>query len=157
MILALVGSISAGLFATLVHEIPAEKRAIDEHTTLCDMVRRMRTDATAASDVSTVKDPSGRLEIVLTQRDGQVRYRARSGQVERTKTGAAGKGLPREQMFWPVPHAKVRWDVRRQAGGNVAVVVGTALGPIGRQSKRERLANVHVLFLGRPGRTGGRP
>ncbi|HET6430045.1 MAG TPA: prepilin-type N-terminal cleavage/methylation domain-containing protein [Phycisphaerae bacterium] len=152
-ILLMVGAISVELFGTIVRDIPDRKRAIDEHTALAGMVRQMRKDASAATDASAEEGTGG---LVLTCPAGKVRYQAAAGRVERTEEPADAGGRGRT-MAWPVPHATVRWDVRRDGGRAVGLEVRTKVDPVGRARDQRPLANAHVLLLGAAGREGDKP
>ena len=152
-LLLMVGVISVELFGTIVRDIPDRKRAIDEHTALAGMVRQMRKDAWAATDASAEEGTGG---IVLTCPEGKVRYQAAAGRVERTEEPADAGGR-RRTMTWPVPHATVQWDIRRDGGKAVGLEVRTKVDPIGWVRDQRPLANAHVLLLGAAGRAGETP
>jgi len=152
-IMLIVGSISAGLFMALMRDIPARKRAVDEHTALAGMVRRMRKDFQAASAVAM---PAGTSDIVLTAPGGKVRYRAAAGAVQRTEKPVDNAGKART-MSWPAPHATVRWSLRRAGGKVVGVEVRTRVNPPDWVRDQRPLTNAHVLLLGPAGKAGRTP
>ena len=151
VIMGIAGTISVGVLATVMRDIPAEKTAIEEHATLGAMVRQMRKDVAASADAAVLTDPPG---IVLTTGGAKVRYVGRDGQVERTEE-VAGGSAGAKPMIWLAPHGVVHWSVRRLGDRGIAVEVRTEVTPAVPPRGRRTLTNAHLLVLGGSGRTGG--
>ena len=149
-VIGLLGAVSAGmagLFVTLIADIPRAKRAMDANSVVSGMLIEMRKDVASARSlpkaVGKVQANENTLWIQLP--DKTVCYELKDGKVIKCKVSPDGKSSILQT--WTAPNAKIRWAVRRQGGRGYAVEVKTHVEVRIADRRLKKLANAHVFFM----------
>jgi len=149
IVIAFVSVTLAGLFTTILKDIPRSYRVVQTNTSLLNMLGRLRKDIDAAKGLSESlgeQAADGKL-LVITLTDGLVYYRLKDNEVLRRKQGDSEKGRE-DKTVWAVPKAKIEWRVWQKNGNGYAVEVRTHVEHKIRGSVEKKMANSHLYFVG---------
>jgi len=149
----------AGLFTTIISDIPRSYRVTQENTNLLSMLRQMHKDIDTAKGLpESFEERTTNNELLLIElADGMICYQLKDGEVLRRKLTDAQqgssepsprRGLGEDTTVWSVPHAKVQWQVWKKDGGGYAVEVKTHIEHKVRGNWQKKMANSHLYFVG---------
>ncbi len=149
-VVVLMGALSAGmagLFVTLVADIPRAKRAMDANSVVSGMLIEMRKDVASAQSLpeagGKVKTDQNTLLIQLP--DKTLCYELKDDRVIKRKISPDVKSDILHT--WTAPNAKIKWSVQRQGGRGYAVEVRTHIEVNFAGKRLKKLANAHVFFM----------
>jgi type II secretory pathway component PulJ len=153
---ALLASVSvalAALFVTIVDDIPRSYRLVQEYTSLLNMLERMREDVTVAKSLpqSFGQYSADENLLLIELADGVISYQVRDGKILRGEVRAGQDKQAEHMQAWPVPHAKVNWQVWRQNSNGYVVEIKTHIEHKVRGPVEKKMANSHLYFVGAPG------
>lgn len=140
----------AGLFNTIISDIPRSSRILQENTALLNMLQQMQKDIDRAqrlpeSYTGCVADDK---LLLIKLVDGMICYQLEDGRVLRCKLTDAGEVSSEGAEVWLVPNAKINWRVWRENGKASAVEVNTGIKYKLRGKCKEKMTNSHLYFAG---------
>ena len=128
----------AGLFRTLLRDIPGLNKISQSNTTVLNMLEQMRKDI----DLATELTKNG--EILIIRQDGKtIKYKIESQEIRRTLDGQAAA-----DYVWSAPKAKIKWNIRRKNGKGYAVEIINSMEYIFEARRLKKLSNSNVFFAG---------
>jgi len=139
-----------GLFNTLIKDIPRSHRVVQENTSLLSMLDQIQKDIDKAKGLPESFDEyttSDKL-LLIELAEGMICYQLKDEKVLRRKLTDNQQSNALEQTVWSVPHAKVKWQVRRENGGGYALEVQTHIEHIVQGHWEKKMANSHLYFVG---------
>ena len=150
VILSFVSVVLAGLFTTIISDIPRSYRVVQVNTTLLSMLKQMRSDIDAAKGLpESFAEHTTNDELLLIElADAMVYYQLKDGKVLRRKLTNTQQGGSENTTVWLVPHAKVEWQVWKKDKGGYAVEVKTHIEHKIRGHWEKKMANSHLYFVG---------
>ncbi len=121
VILPLVYLLLAGLFTTIIGDIPRSFRVVQANTSLLNMLEQMHNDIDAAKGLpGSFAGHTTNDELLLIElADALVCYQLEDGEVLRRKLTNAQQGGGKDTTVWAVPHAKVEWQVWKKRQGRL--------------------------------------
>ena len=139
-----------GLFNTLIKDIPRSHRVVQENTSLLSMLDRIQKDIDKAKGLpeSFGEYTTGDKLLLIELAEGMICYQLKDEKVLRRKLTDNKQSNALEQTVWSMPHAKVKWQVRRKNGGGYAVEVQTHIEHIVQGHWEKKMANSHLYFVG---------
>jgi len=150
--MAVVSSVSivlAGLFTTIISDIPRSCGIVQENTSVLNMLEQMHDDIDVAEGLpeSFAEYTTDKNLLLIELPNGIVCYQLKDGKVLRRRLSAAQEQYEEETKVWSVPNAKVEWQVRRNdRGGSVEVKTCIEHHVWGRSE--EKMANSYLFFAG---------
>lgn len=161
-VLSFVSVALAGLFRTLISDIPRASRVVQANTSLLNMLGQMREDIDAAKQLPRVfaEYTTDNKMLLIELSDGIICYQLKEDQVLRRRLKNAQEDGGEDMEVWSVPHAKIQWQVWKKDGKGYAVEVKTHIEYNVRGHLEKKMANSHLYFVGpvrklrseRPGR-----
>lgn len=150
VVLSFVLIVLAGLFTTIISDIPRSYRVIQANTSLLSMLEQMHDDIDAAKRLpESFAGHTTNDELLLIElTDAMICYQLKDGEVRRRKLTNAQQGGSEDTTVWSVPHAKVEWQVWRKDDGGYAVEVKTHIEHKIRGHLERKMANSHLYFVG---------
>jgi len=150
VVLAAVSFALAGLFSTVITDIPRSYRVIQTNTTLLNMLEQMREDVVAAKGLPvSFGESSASDELLLIEmEDGVISYQRRDDKVLRRNIISTQDSEGGDTRVWSVPYAKLQWQVWRNNGKGYAVQVKTHIEHKVRGHWEKKMANSHLYFVG---------
>ena len=150
IILPFVLVVLAGLFTTIISDIPRSYRVIQANTSLLSMLRQMQGDIDAAKQLpeSFGQYATDDELLLIKLADGMICYQLKDDKVLRRKLTNTQEGSGGGTAVWSVPHAKVEWQVWRKDSGGYAVQVKTHIEHKVRGNLEKKMANSHLYFVG---------
>ena len=150
VILSLVYLLLAGLFTTIIGDIPRSFRVIQANTSLLSMLEQMHDDIDAAKGLpeSFAEYTTNDEMLLIELADAMIFYQLKDGEVFRRKLTNTQQGSGEDTAVWSVPHAKVEWQVWRKDEGSYAVEVKTHIEHKVRGHWEKKMANSHLYFVG---------
>ncbi len=153
VVFASVSVAFAGLFTTVITDIPKSYRVVQENTSLLSMLGQMRKDIDVAKGLPesfagyTTDDDLLLIELP----DAMICYQLKNGEVLRRRLSRQRR--PQENggedtRVWSVPHAKVEWRLARGDDKAYAVEVRTHIEYEVRGHRQKKMANSHLYFVG---------
>jgi prepilin-type N-terminal cleavage/methylation domain-containing protein len=151
-------AVSAGLFPTLLTELPRACQTTDTQRTIGLLLERMQRDVDAARSLpkSFGRASADQTVLLMEQADGVVCYAAEDGGVSKFGLTPGGQ-RGRELGCWRVPGAAIEWRLWESAGQACAVEVHSGVLLAGRGRQEKKLANARVFFLPASAAEGDRP
>ena len=149
-VLAIFTSVSvvfAGLFRTLLRDIPVVQKNYQTNTSIQHMLNRMRSDVDTAQNISLSSDENK--SLLLKNSNTTVCYQLADRKLSRTVSDS-----PDKTEIWPLPDAVIKWNIRQKDGRGYALEVRTAVEYIINARKQRRLANSYMFFAGTFSGTG---
>ena len=139
-----------GLFNTLIKDIPRSHRVVQENTSLLSMLDRIQKDIDKAKGLpeSFGEYTTGDKLLLIELPEGMICYQLKDEKVLRHKLTDNQQSNALEQTVWSVPHAKVKWQVRRKNGSGYAVEVQTHIEHTVQGHWEKKMANSHLYFVG---------
>lgn len=149
-VLAIVSVTFAGLFTTIITDIPRSFRVIQTNTTLLNMLNQMRDDVAAAKNLPELfGEYRTNDEMLLVElEDGIICYKLNGDEITRCKLPVKQETENKETRVWLVPHAKVEWRVWRQNSRGYALEIKTYIEHKVRGHWERKMANSHLYFVG---------
>ncbi len=140
----------AGLFSTVITDVPRSYRVMQTNTTLLNMLERMREDVDAAKGLpASFGESTANEELLLIEmKDGVISYQIRDDKVLRRNIISTDDSEGEDTRVWSVPHAKVQWQVWRENGKGYAVQVRTHIEHEVWGHWEKKMANSHLYFVG---------
>lgn len=140
----------AGLFTTVITDIPRCYRVIQANTTMLNMLKQMRQDIDAA------KELPGRFGeftadnklLLIETTDDIICYQARDNKLLRRKLTSAAESSKENIRVWSVPHGKIQWKVWEKDGKGYALEITTYIEREVRGHRERKMANSHLFFAG---------
>ena len=150
IVLTAISFALAGLFGTIITDVPRSYRIIQTNTTLLNMLEQMREDIEAAKGLPISFGESSANEglLLIEMEDGVISYQVRDGKVLRRNLTAAADNKAEFTKTWSAPRAKVKWQVWREDGRGYAVQVKTHIEHRVRDHWAKKMANSHLYFVG---------
>ena len=150
VILPLVYLLLAGLFTTIIGDIPRSFRVVQANTSLLSMLEQMHNDIDAAKGLpeSFAEYTTNDEMLLIELADAMICYQLKDGEVLRRKLTNTQQGSGEDRTVWSVPHAKVEWQVWRKNDGDYAVEVKTHIEHKVRGHWEKKMANSHLYFVG---------
>jgi len=150
--MAIVSSVSivlAGLFTTIISDIPRLCGVVQENTSVLNMLEQMHDDIDVAEGLpeSFAEYTTDKSLLLIELPNGIVCYQLKDGKVLRRRLPAAQEQYEEETKVWSVPNAKVEWQVRRNDSGG-SVEVKTCIEHHVRGCSEEKMANSYLFFAG---------
>lgn len=141
--------ISAGLFHTLMRQLPDDLKDFNEYTTLRHLMRHVETDIRAARALpeSALGMAAGTEVLPLETGDGPVVYARTPEEVIRYVTDPNGLGRPVAQATWALPHTVLDWQIRSNPDGPYAVEIHTHVQRKVEGREEKHFENAHVFYL----------
>ncbi len=147
MLLPVAMLVAAGLFHTLSTEVPRHSQMIQEHTTVLNVVDRIRKDVVAAErllDNFEHRMSDNRTLLIELPAD-VVCYQLTDGGITRQNlTGGADAA----ETSWSLPNSNFTWNLRLSDGKAYAVELRTNIRYRIRKEHYRKMANSHVFFTG---------
>ena len=150
VVLSFVSVVLAGLFTTIIGDIPRSFRVVQANTSLLSMLEQMHDDIDAAKRLpESFAGHTTNDELLLIElTDAMICYQLKDGEVRRRKLTNAQQGGSEDTTVWSVSHAKVEWQVWRKDDGGYAVEVKTHIEHKIRGHLEKKMANSHLYFVG---------
>ena len=150
VVLSFVSVVLAGLFTTIISDIPRSYRVIQANTSLLSTLEQMHDDIDAAKRLpESFAGHTTNDELLLIElTDAMICYQLKDGEVRRRKLTNAQQGGSEDTTVWLVPHAKVEWQVWKKDKGGYAVEVKTHIEHKIRGHLEKKMANSHLYFVG---------
>ena len=126
-VLAFASVIFAGLFTTVITDIPRSFRVIQTNTTVFDMLRQMRRDIDSANElpVSFEQYVTNDKMLLIELADCIISYQIDGDRIIRRRMSVAQQSGSDDIRVWLVPHANIQWQVWRKESNGFAVEVKT--------------------------------
>jgi len=153
VVLISVSLVFAPVFTTLVSDIPQSYRVSQENTALLDMLKQMRKDIDAATqlpDLCAGHRADDKL-LLIESKAGCVCYQLKNGKVLRRRLSHHSPSRQNnfgDTTLWSVPQAGIKWGVWRKNGRSYAVEVKTYIKYNVQGGQQKRMANSHLYFIG---------
>jgi len=149
IILAFLSVALAGLFTTVIKDIPHSNRIIQTNTTVLNMLEHLRNDINAATGLpESFGEYVANNEILLIElKDSVISYQVKDSKVLRCNMTAAEDSEVEDITIWSVPHAKVSWQVWKENGKDYAVQVKTHIEYEIWGHLERKMANSHLYFV----------
>lgn len=147
VVFASVSAVFAGLFRTLLRDIPVMQKNYQTNTSIQHLLDQMRSDVDAAVNISLLPDENQ--SLLLENNDGTVRYQLAESKVLRKVSGST-----ENIKTWSLPKAAIEWKVWKKNELGYAVQVHTAVEYIIDSRTQGRLAGSHLFFAGTLAGTG---
>ena len=141
----------AGLFTTLISNIPRSYRVVQANTSLLNMLKQMERDVDAAKQLpeSFAEHTADSQLLLIELPDGSIiYYQLKDDRVLRYGLTNGPEDSGKDTKVWSVPHAKVQWQVWRKNGKGYAVEVKTHIEHKIRGNLEKKMANSHLYFAG---------
>jgi len=140
----------AGLFVTVLKDIPQSYRITEANTTLLDMLKQMGDDIDRAEELpkSFGQYVSDEKQLLIKSEQKIICYRLQDGRIIRDRLKSAGQVNGSDRIVWNVPHGKAEWHVWRKDDKGYAVEVTTYIEQIVRRRLKKKMANSHLYFVG---------
>jgi len=150
VVLAIISFALAGVFTTLITDIPRSYRIIQTNTTVLDMLERMHRDINAAKGLpgSFGQYATNEGLLLIEKDDGVISYQVKNDKVLRCNLTAAENGDVNDMSIWSVPHAKIKWQIWRENDKGYAVSIKTQIEHKVRDNWERKMANSHLYFVG---------
>lgn len=150
VVLAAFSTALAGLFTTLISDIPRSCRVVQENTNLLGMLKQMRGDIDGAKGLpeSFGKYSTDGELLLIELADGMICYQLKDGELLRRRLTDVQQDRGEDTRVWPVPHAKVGWQVFRKDKSGYAVEVKMHIEHNIRGHWEKKMANSHLFFVG---------
>jgi prepilin-type N-terminal cleavage/methylation domain-containing protein len=148
----------AGLFTTVITDIPKSYRVVQENTSLLSMLGQMRKDIDVAKGLpesfAGYTTDDGMLLIELP--DGMICYQLKNvegarkmrTQVLRRRLTDAEEDGGEDAKVWSVPHAQVEWQLIRGDDKAYAVEVRSHIEYEVRGHRQKKMANSYLYVVG---------
>ncbi|MHC4457739.1 MAG: PulJ/GspJ family protein [Planctomycetota bacterium] len=149
-VLSIVSVALSGLFTTVIKDIPRSYRVIQTNTTLLNMLKHMGKDIDAARRLpESFEEYTADGKVLLIElADGVVRYQLKDDEVIRHRLTNVEEGSSEGTIVWPLPHAKIKWQVWKKNGKGYAVEVKTHIEQVVRGRWQKKMRNCHLYFVG---------
>lgn len=147
MILTSLSVVFAGLFRTLLRDIPQVQKISQTNTTIQHLLARIRDDMDSATGISLSGD--GRKSFLLQRKNCIVRYQMTDNKVCRTVSDNS-EGT----KTWLLPYAVIDWIVRYKGGLGYGLEIQTATEHIVDGRMRRNFAGSRIFFTGAPAAAG---
>jgi len=150
MTVPIVSFVLAGLFSTIISDVPRTSRVLEENIVLLDMLQQMQKDIDRAQGLpeSHAGYIAGDKLLLIKLADGMVFYELKDGKVRRCELTDEGEPDSENAGVWPVPNARINWRIRRENGKASAVEVDTYIEYKLRGRCEKKMANSHLYFVG---------
>ncbi len=149
VVVSSVSIVLAGLFTTIISDIPRLCGVVQENTSVLNMLEQMHEDVDVAEGLpeSFGEYTTDKNLLLIELPHGLVCYQLKDGKVLRRRLPAAQEQYEGETKVWSVPNAKVEWQVRRNDRGG-SVEVKTCIEHNIRGRSEEKMANSYLFFVG---------
>ncbi len=150
VILPVVFVILAGLFRTLLIDIPWSCRIAQENTILLSVLEQVQQDIDKARGLpeSFAGHTASDKLLLIELADGVICYQLEDGQVIKRKLTDTQQDNAEEQRVWSLPHAKVQWQVWASEGEGYAVETKAHVEYRIRGRWKKKMTNSHLYFVG---------
>ena len=147
VVFASVSAVFAGLFRTLLRDIPVMQKNYQTNTSIQHLLDQMRSDVDTAVNISLLPDENK--SLLLKNNGGSVCYQLAESKVWRKVSGST-----ENIKTWSLPKAVIEWNVCQKDRRGYAVQVHTAVKYIIDSRIQGRLAGSHLFFAGTLAGTG---
>lgn len=155
VVLAVISIISiplARLSTTTLRDIPRSYRMIQANTSMLSALKKMHKDISAAKDLpESFGQYTTNNEVLLIElADGMICYQLKDGEmlkrklIRRRRTGDDQE----ETTSWPVPYAKMEWQVRQKNNNGYAVEITAYMEKKSGDRLEKKMANSYLYFVG---------
>lgn len=141
------------MFADLVVDLPRSMDVIEHNGTLLRVLPKLQQDIGLAEGLPQSYQQQNRDEqrLIIRQSDSVIVYEAKEGQIIRKVWAesliAEGDRADPNEQSWITPQSQVNWSIWQTGNGKpYAVEVHTSV--LHRRSKKEKMKNTFVYFLG---------
>ena len=148
-LVSIVSIVVSRLFTTIINDIPRSYRIVQENTSVLDMLEHMHKDIDAAKGLpdSFGEYTTDENLLLIELPSGIVCYQLKDGKVLRYRLPAAQEDYEKDAETWPVPNAKIEWQVRRDDRGSSVEVKTCIEHDFGGRSE-EKMTSSHLYFVG---------
>ncbi len=150
VVFAAVSVALAGLFATIITDIPKSYRVVQENTSLLSVLGQMRKDIDRAKALPqssagyTTDDDLFLIELP----DAMICYQLKNGEVLRRRLTDAREDAGEDTKVWSVPHARVECRLAGKDDKAYAVEIRTHIEYEVRGHRQKKMANSYLYFVG---------
>lgn len=137
----------AGLFRTLLRDIPQVQKISQTNTTIRHVLAQIRDDVDSATGISLSGDESK--SLLLQEKNCIVRYQLAGNKLFRTVSDNSG-----ETKIWLLPYAVIDWRVRSKGGRGYGLEIQTVLEHTVDGRRQRNFAGSYIFFTGAPAATG---
>jgi prepilin-type N-terminal cleavage/methylation domain-containing protein len=153
VVLGIISIISiplARLSTTTFRDIPRSYRMIQANTSMLSTLKQMHKDINAAKDLpkSSGKYTTNNEVLLIELADGMICYQLKDDEIVRRKLTQIQKDNQQDIMSWPVPHAKIKWQVRRGNNKGYGVEIKTYIEQRSGDRLEKKMANSYLYFVG---------
>ena len=149
VLFSIVSIVLSRLFTTIINDIPRSYRIVQENTSVLDMLEQMHEDIDTAKGLpeSFAEYTTDEDLLLIELPDGIVCYQLKDGKIIRHRLSAVQENYEKDAEAWPVPNAKIEWQVRRNDRGGSVEIKTCIEHDFGGRSE-EKMANSHLFFVG---------
>ncbi len=150
VVFAAVSVALAGLFTTIITDIPKSYRVVQENTSLLSVLGQMRKDIDRAKALpqSSAGHTTDDDLLLIELPDAMICYQLKNGEILRRRLTDAQEDGGEDTKVWSIPHAKVEWQLARGDDKAYAVEVRTHIEYEVRGHRQKKMANSYLYFVG---------
>ncbi|MBN1125775.1 MAG: hypothetical protein JXA82_12265 [Sedimentisphaerales bacterium] len=148
-VMVLIMLITAGLFHTLIHELPSGLKDFNEYASLCHLLRQIEKDMQSGKQLpQTVDDHVAGPATLFIQTDKDlICYEQKENKIIRSIL-TRQEDPNQSEAIWSVPHGVIQWNPRTMNEQLCAVEIQSHLHRKIEDRWEKRFANSHLFFLG---------
>jgi type II secretory pathway pseudopilin PulG len=149
-VITLVSVPLARLSTATFRDIPRSYRAINSNTSILNALKQIQKDVNAAKGFpkSFGAYTANNETLLIKLTDNIICYQLKDSQILKLKLANTNAGNAEEITRWPVPKAKVEWQVWRKNNKGYAVEVRTCIEQKSGDRLEKKMANSHLYFVG---------
>jgi len=149
IVIPVVSVVLFGLFNPVITDIPRLTRAVQENTTLLNMLSEMQRDIEKATGLpeSFAGQQASDNVLLIESVDGVTYYRLEGGQVIKSELRKGQSEAWQAKRVWALPNCGIAWKVWRQNSDGYAVEVTTHIRARLVRKYKETMANAHLYFV----------
>ncbi len=150
VVFAAVSVAFAGLFTTIITDIPKSYRVVQENTSLLSVLGQMRKDIDRAKALpqSSAGHTTDDDLLLIELPDAMICYQLKNGEVLRRRLTDAQEDAGEDTKVWSVPHARVECRLWKKDDKAYAVEVRTHIEYEVRGHRQKKMANSYLYFVG---------